>query len=462
MQIEERRQQVALFRYSLIRPLVDPELSAAERGALVRALSSVDHLGPDDRRVEVSAPTLRRWLRAWRAGGFAALVPEVRDQPTRTQAVILEQAEVLKREAPGRTAAQVARALAEAGVGTVSARTLQRHFARLGLVGSQVAQPKVFGRFEMTEFGALWTGDGLHGPAVAGRKTVLCAFIDDWSRAVPGWRWGHAEDTVRLEAALRRGLESRGIPEKCFVDNGSAFVSAPFNRTLAVLGIAIAHSRPRQPASRGKIERFFRTVRTQFLVELDARGGAASLDELNELFGAWLEGVYHRTRHSETTETPLERMMRGRSLRRATPAELHEAFLWSCTRTADKTGAVSLFGNHYEIDAALARSKVELVFDPFDLADIEVRYQGRSMGKAIPRRIHRHTHPRARPETDPAPKSSGIDYLGLVSARVAAEQAKRIAYTQLHLEPTDAGGKDSDGSSNDDNGNGDDDEEIER
>ncbi len=203
-------------------------------------------------------------------------------------------------------------------------------------------------------------------------------------------------------------------------------------------------------------------MRTQFLVELDARGGAASLDELNELFGAWLEGVYHRTRHSETTETPLERMMRGRSLRRATPAELHEAFLWSCTRTADKTGAVSLFGNHYEIDAALARSKVELVFDPFDLADIEVRYQGRSMGKAIPRRIHRHTHPRARPETDPAPKSSGIDYLGLVSARVAAEQAKRIAYTQLHLEPTDAGGKDSDGSSNDDNGNGDDDEEIER
>jgi len=381
---------------------------------------------------------LRRWLRTWRQGGFAGLVPAVRAQPTRTPAEILDRAEVLKREAPGRTAAQVARSLVEAQVGVVSARTLQRHFARLGLNRSpDGTPPRAFGRFEAASFGDLWTGDGLHGPVVVGRKTVLCAFIDDWSRAVPGWRWGSAEDTVRLEAALRRGLESRGIPKRCFVDNGSAFTSAPFNRTLAVLGIAIAHSKPGQPASRGKIERFFRTVRTQFLVELDARGGASSLTELNELFGAWLEGVYHRALHSETGETPLARLMRGKALRRPTPAELHEAFLWSAVRTADKTGAISLFGNHYEIDAALVQSKVELVFDPFDLSDIEVRYQGRSMGKAVPRQIRHHTHPKARPETVPPPKASGIDYLGLVASRVAAEDARRIAYAEMDSPATD-------------------------
>ena len=469
MDIDGRRQQVALFRYSLIRPLADPELGARERGALVRALVSVDHVGPAGRRVEVSAATLRRWLRAWRAGGFAALVPGVRAQPTRTAAEILERAEVLKREAPGRTAAQVARALAEAEVGEVSARTLQRHFARLGLTGScpDGRPPAVFGRFEATQFGALWTGDGLHGPVVGGRKAVLCAFVDDWSRAVPGWRWGHAEDTVRLEAALRRGLESRGIPQKCFVDNGSAFISAPFNRTLAVLGIAIAHSRPGQPASRGKVERFFRTVRTQFLVELDARGGAESLAELNELFGSWLEGVYHRTRHSETGETPLARLMRARALRRPTPAELHEAFLWSATRTADKTAAVALFGNHYELDAALARVEVELLFDPFDLTDIEVRYQGRPMGRAIPRRISRHTHPAARPEAAAPPKPSGIDYLGLVAARVAAEQARRIAYVEIgspnpDLTPGGAGRDDGAGPDDNNTDDNDTDEEIEQ
>jgi len=432
MDVEGRRQAVGLFRYSLIRPLAEPGLTARERGALVRSAVSVDHIGPDGVRVEVSATSLRRWLRAWRSGGFAGLVPAVRAQPTRTPAAILEQAEVLKREAPGRSATQVARALLEAQVGVVSARTLQRHFARLGLNRSaDGAPPRAYGRFEAAAFGDLWTGDGLHGPVVAGHKTVLCAFIDDWSRAVAGWRWGHGEDTVRLEAALRRGLESRGIPKRCFVDNGSAFTSAPFHRTLAVLGIAITHSKPGQPASRGKIERFFRTVRTQFLVELDARGGASSLDELNELFGAWLEGVYHRTRHSETGETPLARLMSAKPLHRPTPGELHEAFLWSAQRVADKTGAVSLFGNYYEIDAALAQAKVELVFDPFDLGDIEVRYQGRPMGKAVPRRIRHHTHPKARPEPLSAPKVSGIDYLGLVASRMAAEDIRRIAYVEM-------------------------------
>ncbi|MGH7080646.1 MAG: DDE-type integrase/transposase/recombinase [Acetobacteraceae bacterium] len=430
--IGERRQAVGLFRYSLIRPLADPELSAAERGALVRSLAGVDHLGPHGCHVEVSAVTLRRWLRAWRAGGFAALVPAVKAQPTRTPEEILEQAAVLKTEAPRRTAAQVSRALAEAGVGVVSARTLQRHFARLGL--NRVAgapPPRAYGRFEAADFGQLWTGDGLHGPTVGGRRAVLCAFIDDWSRSVPAWRWGHAEDTVRLEAALRRGLEAHGVPDRVFVDNGSAFSSGPFHRTLAVLGVKVVHSRPGQPASRGKVERFFGTVRTQFLVELEARGGAGDLAELNELFGAWLEGVYHRTRHSETGETPLARVMRGRTLRRPGPEVLHEAFLWAHTRVADKTAAVHLFGNAYEIDAALAGVKVELVFDPFDLTDIEVRYQGRAMGKAVARRIRRHTHPHARTEAAPPPKPSGIDYLGLVASRVAAEQARRIAYTRI-------------------------------
>ncbi|MGH9186971.1 MAG: hypothetical protein ACRD0U_14315 [Acidimicrobiales bacterium] len=82
MDPDGRRQQVALFRYSLIRPLADPELGPRERGALVRALVSVDHVGPDGHRVDVSAPTLRRWLRAWRRDGFGGLVPTVRAQPT--------------------------------------------------------------------------------------------------------------------------------------------------------------------------------------------------------------------------------------------------------------------------------------------------------------------------------------------------------------------------------------------
>jgi putative transposase len=94
----------------------------------------------------------------------------------------------------------------------------------------------------------LWTGDALHGPAVGGRKSYLFAFIDDHSRALVGHRWGHAEDTVRLEAALRAALAARGVPQAIYVDNGSAFVDAQLLRACATLGIRLVHSRPGKPA----------------------------------------------------------------------------------------------------------------------------------------------------------------------------------------------------------------------
>ena len=268
---------------------------------------------------------------------------------------------------------------------------------------------------------------------VGGAKAILFAFIDDWSRSIPGWRWGHSEDTVRLEAALRRALESAGVPDAVFVDNGSAFISAPFHRTLATLGIRIVHSRPGHAPSRGKIERFFRTVRAQFLVELEAPGGAKDLEELNELFGAWLEGVYHRSLHSETGQTPLERRLAGRQLRRPLPAELHDAFLWSETRLVTKTASVGLFGNHYEVDPALVGVRVQLLFDPFDLTTIEVRYHGRVMGLAVPREIGRHVHPAARQTPAPPPKASGIDYLALVRDRLVAGERSRLGISYRKL-----------------------------
>jgi putative transposase len=120
-------------------------------------------------------------------------------------------------------------------------------------------------------------------------------------------------------------------------------------------------------------------------------------------------------------------------LRRPSPAELREAFLWCETRLVTKTRSVSLFGNHYEVDPALVGLRVQLLFDPFDLTDIQVRHQDRPMGRAVPRHISRHTHPAARPEAAPPPRPSGIDYLGLVAGRVSAEERSRmgISYSRL-------------------------------
>ncbi len=433
--MQDRHRDIALFRYSLIREAADPALSAAERGRLVRYLAARDHAGPNGERVRVGRSTLDRWIRAWRAGGFDALVPEARAAEPVTPTEVLDLAVALKLERPGRTAAQVCRVIAAERGWAPSPRTIQRHFAREGLNRRPDGSvPEAFGRFEAEVTNALWTGDALHGPIIASRKTYLLAFIDDHSRLLVGYRWCHTEDTVRLEAALRAGLAARGIPAGIYVDNGSAFASKPLLRACASLGIRLTHSTPRRPEGRGKIERFFRTVRDQFLVELEP-AAIADLAELNRLFAAWVETIYHRRPHSETGEAPLDRFDTS-VVRYPAPAELREAFLWSETRTVTKVATVSLHGNHYQVDAALVGRRVELVFDPFDLTQIEVRLDDRAMGTAVPQRIGRHAHPAARPDpTTAPPPATGIDYLRLVEAQRDADVAAAggIEFHQLAL-----------------------------
>jgi putative transposase len=435
--VDDRRHAIALFRYSLIREAADPSLGPRQRGMLVRALADRDHLGPDGERVRVSRNTIDRWIRAWRQGGFEALLPDPRAGVPRSPAQLLELAVTLKREAPRRTSAQIAQILLEQTGASPHPRTLLRHFARIGLDRQLAGRPlRAFGRFEAAKPNDLWTSDALHGPAVAGRKTYLFAAIDDHSRALVGYRWGLGEDTVRLEAALRAGLSARGVPTTLYVDNGSALKSRQLERACAVLGIRLTHSAPGEPQGRGKIERAFGTVRSQFLVELEARGGAADLAELNRVFAAWVEGVYHHRTHSETGQPPLQRFLAAGPPALPSPERLREAFLWAERRQVAKTATVGLHGNAYEVDPALVGASVELVFDPFDLTRIEVRYQDRPMGVARPVKVGRHVHPqatRATPEPAAPATPSGIDYLGLVEQRLAAQTRRTIAYAELPL-----------------------------
>jgi putative transposase len=432
---EDRRREIGLLRYALVRDAADPGLSKAERGRLVRALADREHVGVDGRLVRVARGTLDEWIRAYRRGGFEALVPQPRVLAPRTAAGMLELAFCLKRERPERTAAQV-REIMLATVGdepVPGLRTLQTHLAREGLnVRADGRSPgKVYGRFEAGVRNELWTGDGLHGPKLKGSaaRAVLLAFIDDHSRLLVGWRWGTGEDVFRLEAALRAGLMARGIPEAILVDRGSAFVSSQLLRACAVLGVRLIHASPRAATTKGKIERFFRTVRDQFLVEID---DGVELAELNRLFSAWLEVVYHRRVHSETRQTPLERFDAAGAPPLPTPALLREAFLWSQERTVTKTATVSLHGNQYEVDPALVGRKIELVFDPFDLTRIEARYQHRPFGVAVPLAIGRHTHPHAERELSPPSVSTGIDYLKLLADQRDAELGgHRINYASL-------------------------------
>jgi putative transposase len=355
----ERARAVGLFRYMLIREAADPALSSRQRGAMVRAIAAREHEGPSGQPVRVTRWTLDVWIRAWRQGGFDALVPAPRQSQPRTPPEVMELAAALKKENPARTAAQVQRILKAQSGWAPDERTIQRMFHRTGLTTlvTPAAAP-VFGRFEASRPNEIWTGDALHAIRVDGRKTYLFCFLDDHSRAVMAARFGFAEDTIRLAAALRPALGTRGVPEHAYVDNGSAFVDAWLLRACAKLGIKLVHSQPGRPEGRGKIERFFRTVRGQFLAELtEARAAQIpDLAELNRLFTAWAETVYHVREHSETGQPPLARWEAGGPFPVPAPATLADAFRWSEWRTVAKTATVSMHGNRYQAGAGPGRA----------------------------------------------------------------------------------------------------------
>jgi putative transposase len=433
-----RAQDAALFRYRLIGPALEEGLTTKQRGKVVRGLAGQVHAGPGGRRVQVSRKTIDRWIRAWRAGGFEALLPSDRKCEPVTAQSVLAMAAALKRENMERTAAQVRRIMAAQAGDAPSERTLQRHFAREDLVTPRGST--VFGRFEAEAPNVLWVADVLHGPLIGGKKAYLFAFLDDHSRFITGHRWGWSEDSLHLAAVFKRAVAARGLPRTLYVDNGACFVDETTAVTCAKLGIRITHSPPYRPEGRGKIERFFETVRGQFLVEVSPDGKPApgrrvpdGLDELNGWFTTWAEHEYHVRVHSSTGATPLARWSAG-TPRFLPAAQLDAAFLWQAIRTvAARTATIKFQGNVYQTAPELAGQAVTIRYSPFDLTGIEVFHRDVSYGIAQPHVIRRHCHPKVKQAPQVIPAVTGIDYLQLLEDKRAAADgaAHSISYASL-------------------------------
>ena len=451
---EHRRTEIALFRHGLLAPLLHRELEWGESVVYLRQVANESYEIPGSSRTTVSFSTLWRWLVSYRRQGFDGLKPcPRRDEgtPRRVPPEVIERAISLRQEQPSRSAATIVQILArDLNLPRVKESTLRHILAARGYGRGQGGPaPQPLKRFEWDQVNALWQGDALVGPWLPDperpakmRRAHLFAFIDDHSRLVPYAEWFWEEALPRMERVLKLAILRRGLPRALYVDNGLVYASTQFEAALATLGIRRLHSRPYAPQGRGKIERWFGEVRQGFLPEVEV-SHVSTLEELNASFWAWLEVIYHRRIHSETGQTPLDRYQQGLAqVKSADPVILQKAFLWRERRKVTRSATISLQGNTYAVDPQLIGRQIELRFDPFQLDQLEVWLDGKSLGVARVLKLE-HSQHLAVVGLTPMPvtrtQQAKIDFLAALRAeyeQFLREELGRIPFTKALSDKT--------------------------
>jgi putative transposase len=381
----------AAFRWDAIAPYVAAGATDEERRQYLRDVFKREFFDPVRGPRRLRPGTFKRWVRAWQKDGMRGLLPKPRKDKGALRAFppeVLTRAIELRRESPRRSVKRLVELLGQDFPhlrDSLARGTLDRHLRLQGWSRAALrttAGPHI--PFEMPHRNAMWTGDVLHGPNVLVDGELVRAkvfgWIDDYSRLCVHLEAYPDERLPALEDALRKAMDKHGVPDRLFCDNACIFSSNMLALACGMLGITLVHSTPGYAPSRGKIERFFRTVRDELLCEVEALD-PMSLEEFNTYLRSWVETVYHTRAHSRTGQTPRQRWEADEQppLRSVSAYQLEQAFLQWARRKVGTTGEIKLEGNIYYADPTLAHQTVIVRYDPFDLSAIWLWREGQPM-----------------------------------------------------------------------------------
>ena len=372
--------EMAMFRYSVINPLLHGDDGRSLKKRMYELASRIWTL-PDGRLKQFSWGTIEDWLYTYRNygleglanqqrkdnGSFRALNDDlcsyidkyIKDYPQLKTSAILD---IMTRDK------SVNKNLPSSSTIYRYIRTIRPH---------KDIPSKERRSFEAPYSGNLWQTDIMYGPYLPQlndrsrwikKQTFLVAVIDDHSRLLCHGEFYFKQDILSYLACLKTALCKRGIPEKLYCDNGMVFLSEQVKNIMAELGSVVIHAGIRDCAAKGKIERFFRTVRDSFLHPLLTINPPKNLEELNRKFWKWSEESYNLKNHSVINTTPVERWMNtSHKVHLLNIGMENEIFQFETTRKVKKDGTFSLNSNIYETSWVLAGRKVILKYDPFSL-----------------------------------------------------------------------------------------------
>ena len=400
---EDEKKQVAVFRFGIINEFVGGcRLDHGEQEALLGEKCNRTWSIPFSGKSRISRSTILRWVRLYTGSHnrLESLYPVGRNDSGRVRVLDEDTCLALtelRRQMPKLPVVNLIRIMQERNLVTdgivLNLTTVYRFLHSNNLMTKEQSTPTDRRKFEVELPNDMWQSDVMHGPHVLSggkqRKCYLIAFIDDHSRLIPHGQFYLSEALIPFMDAFATALSKRGLPRKLYVDNGSAFRSRQLEYTTASLGIALIHARPYLPQGKGKIERFFKTVRTQFLPSFSG----TTLEEINAAFNVWIS-EYHSREHGSTKQSPFKRFTSKMHCLRVAPDNLRDYFRKTVRRRVNKDRSVVVDCRLYEAPVELIGKRVEILYFEDSPEQVEIRSEGKSHG--LLRQVDLHVNSRVK------------------------------------------------------------------
>ena len=372
---QEKQQNIALMRYSAISPIISGLWDDyASLTAFFNDASAKGVISPDGSVKHFAPQTIERWYRSYKNGGFDALIPAGRvdqGQPRKLDADIQEQIRYLKTNYPRMSAASIFRQLQDNGSiknGSVSESTVNRFVNQLALEMKTTTNPDMR-RYERPHINEVWCGDSSVGPYLKTddgkkHKVYIIALIDDASRFIVGIDVFFNDNFVNLMSVMKSAVAKYGRPQMFNFDNGSSYKNKQMELLAARIGSVIHYDQPYTPTQKAKIERWFRTMKDQWMSALDIRD-FHSLDELRGNLLAYVQ-KYNQSVHSSLNgKTPQDRYFSEPNLfHRLSDEEIEHSFLLEIERKVSADNVITIDQVEYEVDCRFSKQHIKLRYSP--------------------------------------------------------------------------------------------------
>lgn len=368
--------EVAQFRFALIAPVIQGLYPDASATAYYKRVTASPLTLPDGSTVTYSYKTLEKWKSQYNLGGLDALMPNVRSDKGISRALNDEAiAEIyrMKDDHPRMNATQIYEHLVKESFlpATVSVDSVQRFIRHNDLKSARDPNLRDRKAYEEDEFGKIWQADTCYLPYITEdgktRRVYCIMIIDDHSRLLVGGELFYNDNAYNFQKVLKDAIATYGIPDKLYVDNGCSYSNEQLSMICVSLGILLLHTKIRDGASKGKVERHFRTLKERWLYTLDI-SSITSLAQFNTLLKDYMRS-YNTTFHRGIDSTPLERYQNSKDHPRKPQSRqwLDDCFYNRITRKVRKDSTITIDKVCYDVPMQFISAKVDIRYLPDDM-----------------------------------------------------------------------------------------------